>query len=253
MEDVITEGGGASRFLEEDLNIFTPKSTPLPSPFIIFSHTLNQPLKPKLLIIALSPSSLSLFHNFPHKTLIASLILPELSLSLPHNTALIHSLSPTTLLATLPSPVASHRARAVATLLVADPIRPESVLILDSIDPRNFRGKLSSDETVAFKLESSAERKMSDGDKLLGDLAYYPSGSVVDGLGAAVLARCQALNVRASLCVSWPQFDSAVVSFIKDLLRRGVLRGCELDFGFSDEVMKFGRSVDRGHQSELYI
>lgn len=117
----------------------------------------------------------------------------------------------------------------------------------------NHRGLLSSDRAVAFKLESLAERKRADGEKkLLDGLEYYPSGSVVDGLGAAILGRCQVLNIRASLCVSWPQFDGSVVLLLKDLLRRCALP--EFDFGLSgDDVLKYGKSKDHVFQSHLYI
>ncbi|TKY69465.1 fatty acid desaturase [Spatholobus suberectus] len=250
MEDVITEAAPPSRFLEEDLNIFTPPSPALPTPFLIFPHDHpQQPLKPSLLIVALSPPSLALFRSLPA---VASLILPELPLSLPDHAADILSLSPSALLAAVPFPVPAPRARAVARLLLGDRILPDAVLVLDSLDPRNYRGKLSADETVAFKLESSAERKRSEGQKMLGELEYYPSGSVVDGLGAAILARCQVMNVRASLCVSWPEFDASVVALIKGVLQRGVLRGFE--FGSSGEAFKFGRRrKDRVLHSELYI
>lgn len=74
----------------------------------------------------------------------------------------------------------------------------------------------------------------------------------MDGLGAAILARCQVMNVRASLCFSWPRFDMSVVALIKGLLRRGVLRGFE--FGLSDDgVLKIGKGRDRVLHSELYI
>ncbi|BAT99115.1 hypothetical protein LR48_Vigan09g177700 [Vigna angularis] len=257
MEDVITEAAGPSRFLEEDLNIFTTPSPPLPSPFLIFPYTQQpQPLKPSLLIVALSPSSIALFHRLrtasPAASPAASLLLPELSLSLPDHAAQILLLSPSALLAAIPFPVPGSRAHAVAKALLDGRICPDSVLILDSLESRNFRGKLSSDEAVAFKLDSTAERKRSGGEKLLPDLEYFPSGSVVDGLGAAILARCQVMNVRASLCVSWPQFDASVVSLIKGLLQRRVLQG--FDFDLSDEdVFKFGRSKDRVLHSELYI
>ncbi|KAG5062938.1 hypothetical protein JHK85_004121 [Glycine max] len=227
MEDVITEAAPPSRFLEEDLNIFTPPSPPLPKPFLIFPHN-KQTLKPSLLIIALSPSSLALFNQTLTLTLtpLASLILPELPLSLPDHNVSILPLSPDTLLAPVPFPVPSHRAHAVARALLS--IRPDSVLVLDSLDPTNFRGKLSSDDAVAFKLETSAEMKRAHDEKLLGEeLDYYPSGSVVDGLGAAILARCQLMNIRASLCVSWPRFDKSVVALIKGLLGRRVLPGFE--------------------------
>jgi hypothetical protein len=253
MEDVITEAAPPSRLLEEDLNNFTQPSPPLPSPFLLFPHTTHQPLKPNLLIIAISSPSLSLFHNFlTPQTLTASLILPELPLSHPNNHTLdIHSLSSNILIAAVRTPIPDTRAYSVADVLLSDDkIRPESVIILDSIQPMNHRGMLSSDEAVAFKLESSVERKKADGEKLLDGLEYYPSGSVVDGFGAAILGRCQILKIRAGLCVSWPQFDSSVVFLLKDLLR-GL---GEFDFGLSgDEVLKFGRSKDHVFQSHLYI
>ncbi|CAL5189106.1 unnamed protein product [Lathyrus oleraceus] len=249
MEDVITEAAPPSRLLEEGLNNFTPPSKPLPSPFLIFPHPQQQqPLKPNLLIIAISSTSLSLFQTIlNYQTLTASLILPELPLSHPDNTIDIHSISSNILLAAIRTSISDIRAYAVAEVLLNDRIRPDSVIILDSIQPMNHRGLLSSDEAVAFKLESSAERKKAVEEKLLGGLEYYPSGSVVDGLGAAILGRCQILNLRASLCVSWPQFDSSVVLLLKDLLR-------QFDLGFNgDEALKFGRNRDHVFQSHLYI
>ncbi|KAK7407636.1 hypothetical protein VNO78_09606 [Psophocarpus tetragonolobus] len=249
MEDVITEAAPPSRFLEEDLNIFTPPSAPLPSPFLIFPHNTPQPLNPSLLIVALSPSSLSLFHPSLQTltltlTLTASLILPERPLS----PLSLLPLSPSALLASSPSPVPAARSSSVARALLS--LHPSSVLILDSLLPRHFRARLSSDPPLAFKLETSAERAHPL--KILPDLPYYPSGSVVDGLSAAILSRCQLLNIRASLCVSWPEFDVSVLSLIKGLLQGGVLKG--FDFGFTEaEVSKFGRSKDRVFHSELYI
>nr|KYP59736.1 hypothetical protein KK1_015177 [Cajanus cajan] len=181
MEDVMTEAAPPSRFLEEDLNIFTTPSPPLPKPFLI-----SQPHTPSLLIVALPAPSLALFRRLRSSTPAASLLLPELPLSRPNHTADLFALSPSALLAAM-----------------------------------------------------------------LPGVPYYPSGSVVDGLGAAILARCQVLNVRASLCVSWPRFDASVVSLVKGLLQRGVLRGFEFDLG--DEDLKFGRSEDRVLHSELYI
>ncbi|KAJ0095601.1 hypothetical protein Patl1_16588 [Pistacia atlantica] len=78
-------------------------------------------------------------------------------------------------------PVAAGRSHIVAKLLIGEQIVPERVLILDSVQTRNFRGKLSLDETCAFKLETSSERK--GGSSLLKDVDYFPSGSMVDGFG----------------------------------------------------------------------
>ena len=149
----------------------------------------------------------------------------------------------------------AERSHLVAKLLIGNAFVPERVLIFGSILVRNYRGWLSSDEVIALKLETSAERKRANGEKLLKGLEYYPSGSVVDGLGAALLGRCQMVNVRGTLCVTWPEFDSSVVNLIKGLLQRDVMPGLELSLsdGKIDEFLsKFGRNKDRVLESELY-
>ncbi|KAJ6983898.1 hypothetical protein NC653_026656 [Populus alba x Populus x berolinensis] len=104
---------------------------------------------------------------------------------------------------------------------------------MDSVQSQNFRGKLAPDETYVFKLETSAERKGLDGDvcggsSLLKGLDYFPSGSVLDGLAAALLARCQMRKIRGTLCVSWPRYGVYVVAMVKSLLQRNVLPGFDL-------------------------
>ncbi|KAK7275085.1 hypothetical protein RIF29_16192 [Crotalaria pallida] len=260
MEDVITEAAPPSRFLEEDLNNFTLPSPSLPSPFLLFSLPKpSLPLKPPTLLISLSLPSPS--PPLPSSPLLSSLILPELPLSpapRPLNDSIsLHSLPNGTVFVSVNTPISPDRAHAVAKVLLGDSVLPDSVLVLDDIRPRNYRGRLSSDEAIAFKLETSAERKRAAGEKLLEGLEYYPSGSVADGLGAAILGRCQVLNIRASLCVSWPRFDASVVELIKGAMRNGALHGLDLDLvlNSSGEVLKPGRSSSKDHayQSDLYI
>jgi len=122
---------------------------------------------------------------------------------------------------------------------------------LESVQSRNYRGKLSPDDTFALKLETSLER----GDSaLLKDLGYFPSGSVIDSLAAALLGRCQMKKIKGTLCVSWPEFGGAVTSLIKRLLVENVLPGLKLsiDSKFEDECSRFGRSKDHFLDSELY-
>ncbi|CAL5350024.1 unnamed protein product [Camellia sinensis] len=220
MEDVITAIPPPSRFFLEDLNNFTPPSPPIPPPFLLFS-TPNQskPICPSLLIIALSSPSLHFCHHISTKTLIGSVILPEIPFS-------GNTIEPSL------RDKSAERSHAVAKLLIGEQIVPEKVLILDSIQSRNFRGKLSPDETFAFKLETSQQRKRLGNDgcgdsSLLKGIDYFPSGSMVDGLSAALLGQCQMKKIKGTVCVSWPEFGGSVALLVKSLLLKDVLPGFE--------------------------
>lgn len=150
--------------------------------------------------------------------------------------------------------VTSERANAVARLLIGEKIIPQSVLILDSVQSHNFRGRLPPDETIAFKLETSLERKQSEAnDSFVKGLDYYPSGSVVDGLAAALLSRCQLKKIKGTLCVSWPALGLPVMSLVKSLLVRNVLTGINytIDGDYEEEYLKLSRRKDRV-DSDLY-
>ncbi|KAK9275348.1 hypothetical protein L1049_022612 [Liquidambar formosana] len=155
MEDVVTDIPPPSRFFQEDLNNFTPPSPPLPSPFLLFSHpNPDKFFRPSLLIIAISSPSLLVFHHVSSKTLIGSLILPEIPFSgnsiepsLGDKSCNIYSLNCADnliLLISVQCSVAAERCHLVAKLLIGEQIIPERVLILDSVQSRNFRGKLLS-------------------------------------------------------------------------------------------------------------
>ncbi|XAR65347.1 hypothetical protein NMG60_11009441 [Bertholletia excelsa] len=269
MEDVITDIPPPSRFFLEDLNSFTPPSPPLPRPFLLFSTpSPNQPVCPSLLIIAMSSPSLHFFHNLPSKTLIGTLILPEIPFSgntiepsLGDKSCNIYALNNNDhliIIVAIQYQVAAERSHAVAKLLIGEEIVPEKVLILDSVQSRNFRGRLSPDETFAFKLETSQQRKgLADGDGgslMLEGVDYFPSGSVIDGLSAALLGRCQMKKIRGALCVSWPQHGRSVASLMKSLLLKDVLPGLEYKFDGEGEDMhsRFGQTEDHPLDSELY-
>lgn len=245
MEDILTEIPPPSRFFQDDLNNFAPPSPPLPFPFLLLSnYKPNEPLRPSLLVIAMSSPSLHLFHNLTSKTLIGSLILPEIPFSGNHiqpsvddkscNIYSIDQDNELVILVCVQCSVPPERSLLVAKLLLGDKIIPERVLILDSLQSQNFRGRLSPDETFAFKLETSSERKSRDevngGSPLLKGLDYYPSGSVVDCLAAALLGRCQIKNIKGALCVSWPEYGSEVISLLKSLLHQNVLLQPGLEF-----------------------
>ncbi|XP_057508325.1 uncharacterized protein LOC130791204 [Actinidia eriantha] len=269
MEDVITAVPPPSRFFLEDLNNLTPPSPPLPPPFLLFSTpNPSKPICPSLLIIAISSSSLHFFHHVSSKTLIGTLILPEILFSgnsiepsLRDKSCNVYALNDddnSVVIVSVQYPITAERSHAVAKLLIGEQIVPEKVLILDSVQSRNFRGKLSPDETFAFKLETSQQRKgLGDGfgdSLLLKHVDYFPSGSVVDGLSAALLSRCQVKKVKGILYLSWPEFGSSVASLVKSLLVKDVLPGLEhyLDGEGEDAHLRFGRTTDHLLNYELY-
>jgi hypothetical protein len=155
--------------------------------------------------------------------------------------------------------ISAERSNAVAKLLIGDQIIPKRVLIMDSVQSQNFRGKLAPDETYVFKLETSAERKGLDGDvcggsSLLKGLDYFPSGSVLDGLAAALLARCQMRKIRGTLCVSWPRYGVFVVAMVKSLLQRNVLPGFDLSTigDANDKSSRFTSIKNYPFDSDMY-
>ncbi|KAH7515437.1 hypothetical protein FEM48_Zijuj10G0026200 [Ziziphus jujuba var. spinosa] len=265
MEDVLTEIPPPSRFYQDELNNFAPPSPPIPSPFLLFSNpNPNRPLRPSFLIIALSNPSLYIFHNLSSKKLIGTLILPEthfsgnsIEPSLRDKSCNIYSLNGdddnSVIVVSVQCPVSAERSHVAAKLLIGGDISPQRVVVFDAIQSRNFRGKLSPDETLGFKLETSSERKGVGGG--LKGLEYFPSGSVVDGLGAALLGRCQMKNIKGSLCVTWPEFGVDVVSLVKSLLVGNLLPGLDLSIGGcdgGDEFSGSGQIKDHFYDSELY-
>lgn len=268
MEDVLTEIPPPSRFFQEDLNNFIPHASPLPSPFLILSKPKpSGPLRASLLIIALSSPSLYIFHHIRSKNLIGSLIIPETPLSgislepcLSDKSCNIYTLNnpdSSILLVSVQSSVAPERCRNIAKMLIGEQLIPERVLILSSVQSQNFRGRLSADEPFVVKLETSRERNDSVsglGDSsLLKDLEYFPSGSMMDGLAAALLSRCEMRNIKGTLCVSWPEFDSSVVSLLKSILHKNVLPSFNFSSSSSsrDELRSSGFK-DHSLDSDLY-
>ncbi|CAI9785325.1 unnamed protein product [Fraxinus pennsylvanica] len=220
---------------------------------------------PSLLIVAMSSPSLHFLHHLSSKTLIGSLILPEFPFSgnsvepsLGDNSCNIYALNHSDkliMIALVQYSVTAERSHAVAKLLIGEQIIPERVLILDSVQSRNFRGKLSPDDVFAVKLETSLERRSSDTgySPLIKGLDYFPSGSVVEGLAAALLSQCQLKKIKGTLFVSWPHFGVSVISLIKSLLLRDVFTGISTssDVDLENEYLRFTRSKDR-LDSELY-
>ncbi|GAB2280141.1 hypothetical protein Dimus_014778 [Dionaea muscipula] len=238
MEDVLTQTPPPSRFFQEDLDIFIPPSPSVPSPFLLFSDpNTNKILYPSILVVAISPASLQIFHQVS-KTLVCSLILPEIPFSgnsiapsFLDKSCNIYSLNDSEKLVFIVSvhcSIPAERSHVVSKLLLGGQIVPDKVLILDSIQSQNFRGKLSRDQTLAYKLETSSPKDSTtdacgSSPPLLKDVDYFPSGSVVDGLAAALLTRCKIKKIKGTLCVSWPVFGHSVILFLKTLLLNDVL------------------------------
>ncbi|KAL5714328.1 hypothetical protein ACHQM5_016307 [Ranunculus cassubicifolius] len=254
MEDPLTEDPPPSRFFDEDLNNFTPQSPPLSSPSILLSNP-KTPMNPSpsLLIIALSSPSIHLLHQIPSKTLIGTLILPEITInntpienpSPKDKSCYIYSLKDIVLVSVQYS-VSAERSHAVAKCLF-ECIGAEKVLILDSVQSQNFRGRLPPDEELMFKLETAEERCSEE--MIVKGVDYFPSGSLIDGLGASFLARCQMKKLRATLCVSWPESGRYAVSKVKSVLEELLP---EVKFNVSGSDLGFYRIKNSRFNSELY-
>lgn len=188
-----------------------------------------------------------------------TLILPEVSFSgnsigtsFRDKSCNIYSLNNTTdgldqstIVVSVQYPITPERSHAVAKLLIGEQIQPERVLILDSIQSRNFRGKLSRDEMFAYKLETSSERSRDS--SLLKGVEYFPSGSMVDGLGAALLAKCQRRNIKGTLLVCWPETGLAAKSLVKSILQKILPDAYFTNTGKEEDVLH-NRDLD----SEIY-
>ncbi|XP_042415899.1 uncharacterized protein LOC122005060 [Zingiber officinale] len=254
MEDVLTETPPPSRFFREDLDNFASPPPSLPPPLLLLNpNSSSDHLRPPLLIIALSSPSLAVLHRIPHKVLIGALILPEIPLA-------GNSLEPSArdrscyvyagesqVLVSVQLPVAAERARAVAKSLLGG-IQAERVLILDSIRSQNYRERLAVDETLAFKLETVEERNAEQ--HLVRGLDYFPSGSVMDGLGAAIIAECQMRRAKGTLVATWPaSARSAEMTMFGSLLKDLGFPMSESD-GNDDFVA--GYSGSSRYDSDLY-
>ncbi|KAF9600330.1 hypothetical protein IFM89_007048 [Coptis chinensis] len=224
MEDPLTEDPPPSRFFDEDLNNFTPPSPLLPPPSLHF--TTPTPLSPSLLIIAISTPSIHVINSLTQKSLLATLTLPDTKKNSPSSVYTIPNNPNTVLITIQSSTIPSEMSRAVAKFIL-DEINPEKALILGSVQSRNYRGKLAPDEEMMFKLETLEEKK-SGGDLMVKGVDYFPSGSLIDGLGAAVLGQCQVRKIRGSLFVTWPDSSRGIVLKVKGLIE-GLLG--ELEFG----------------------
>ncbi|XP_047053242.1 uncharacterized protein LOC124659405 [Lolium rigidum] len=202
MDDVVTDAPPPSRFSPDDLDNFAAPP-PQPTPILVVSPNPSPP-SPRLLIVLISPTSLALLPS-PPPPLHASLLLPDLPLQQSNHAPIRVYLHPSSgaLLAAVHAAVPAHRARAAARSLISA-LQPEEVLVLDAVRSGAYRGRLAADETVEGKLETSAARRLGGVGAAKGVAALAPPGSVIDGLGAALMAECQIRGKAASMVVTWP-------------------------------------------------
>ncbi|NP_001144589.2 uncharacterized protein LOC100277604 [Zea mays] len=217
MEDVITDVPPPSRFSPDDLDNFAAPPAQ-PTPIFVVSPNPSPPA-PRLLVVFISPTSLALLASPP--PLLASLLLPDLPL-LPHAPMRVYLHPSGALLAAAHGAFPAHRARAAAKALVSR-LQPEEVLVLDAVRSGTYRGRLAADEPVEGKLETRAARARGGVGAAKAVQALVPPGSVVDGLGAAVLAECEIRGKAASMVVTWPA-DSRPAEF-------GVMRRVAAELG----------------------
>eukprot|EP00252_Welwitschia_mirabilis_P005295 TRINITY_DN15803_c0_g1_i8.p1 TRINITY_DN15803_c0_g1~~TRINITY_DN15803_c0_g1_i8.p1 ORF type:complete len:203 (+),score=6.38 TRINITY_DN15803_c0_g1_i8:259-867(+) len=139
--------------------------------------------------------------------------------------------------------VAPERATAFAKVLLRE-MRPANVVISGAISRHQFRGKLSADDTFIFKFETVEQRR--ENNEALDDVHYFPSGSIIDGLAAALISRCQILKLKASLDVPWPEAESSVVKILCSVFEK-LCPGAEWDvsvetpfyIGFRTELLLY--------------
>jgi hypothetical protein len=80
----------------------------------------------------------------------------------------------------------------------------DQVVIFDCMKSQNYRGRIEVDETLAFKLETKQQR-LDRGNLTVNGVDHLPSGSVMDGLGAAILTECQMKGIKGTLLATWPE------------------------------------------------
>eukprot|EP00250_Pteridium_aquilinum_P033979 c6792_g1_i1 orf=448-1365(-) len=295
IQDPLTDLPPPSRLDFEELSNFSfdASSAPsLPPAFISWAGDgdLRIPLRPRLLLIASSPSGLHLLQHLTGKQLLCSVILPADNHSDEGNPFSNDSSNPdsfsddgnlkgqsiydgrnpkrqsahtcdvyaldgeqaSVVMVAVQSPVAEERANSWARV-VLEALVPERVLMVAMVQREHFRGKLSADDEVVFRLETDAlrtegseraqgELSLKDSVREQGIVPYFPSGSLISGLPAAVLTRCQLLGLKARLLLSWPEAGSSATSFLASVLH------CfpdttSLDFSCSLQVPFKGKSV----------
>ena len=243
-QDPLTDLPPPSRFDLDELSNFSFHGlhTP-PPPYISLDdhrHGLGQlPLRPSILIVSASSASFHLFHNLHDKLPLGSIVLPPSpspplpdSSSPPQDPSLRSEIvcdlcylskdegKTSAVVMSVPKSVPEERTYALAKLLL-DSIVPERLLILASVQMENFRGRLTADDHAIFRMETATQRSEKGADRTnLEDFPYFPSGSVVSGLPAAILTRCHIHGIKARALFSWPDSGPSAPTRLVSALKR---------------------------------
>ncbi|KAG0602217.1 hypothetical protein M758_11G168400 [Ceratodon purpureus] len=222
MPDPLTDLPPPSRFDPDDLNNFAATPAEPSAPLIIWApwaRSVHQSgvLRPKLVLFSISGVGNHLLHQIPNKRILGSIVLDEISMvnnkiePSPFNRECymyaVDSQASIVFICiqyALPPECAN-----LWTKTVFQAIQPDRVLIMDAISSLHFRGKLSADEPLLFRMETSASKKAKKDQAAV--VPYYPSGSLVDGVAAALITHCQLRALKAELLMSWPNTDTTVV------------------------------------------
>lgn len=230
MRDPLTEEPPPSRFDPEELNSFEPTdAVDLTPPSVQWAPSVAErlqsgTLRHKLLIVALSKVGINLIHNLPNKSTIGNILLPGTSLpktssdpSPRDRACYVFSCEPdlAVILVSVQYMVPVENA-SVWTKFLFKLFAAERVLIIEHTPIRHFRGKLSVDEPMVFVM-STDQQKLEDKQSGVG-APWYPSGSMVDGLAAALLTHCQLREVKGRLLLTWPEVDSGLVKMVVPIL-----------------------------------
>ncbi|EFJ20045.1 hypothetical protein SELMODRAFT_418784 [Selaginella moellendorffii] len=225
--DPLTELPPPSRFDPEDLELLSDDPSqviPTPAPFVAWRNDEAKILRPELLLLGFSRPSCTLLHHIPGKKLLASIVLPGISMagnsiaapSPEDHCCCLYALDGdcSIVAALVQYRIPPEKYHEWVRVLFAA-VNPEAILAMELLQAENFRSRLSVDDPMLFTLETDAMRAEKREQRIP---PFLPSGSLIDGPAAAVLSYCQMKSLRARLLVSWPERDvSCLGKSLQDL------------------------------------